>query len=175
MLRTNKGYVMSDTEARLARLEAQLQALQDHVAVCQLIARYGPQADTADTYERGLKVGALWAEDGVYELAEGWAGQGPEGIAGLLDNDVHRALVRDGAAHIPSVPHVAVDGDRATAVNYSRVYKHVDGAFTVWRVSVNHWTLGRTEEGWKVLRRTNRLLNGSDEARAVLRTIDQAA
>lgn len=166
---------MSETEARLARLEAQLQALQDRVAVCQIIALYGPQADTADTYERGLKVGALWAEDGVYELAAGWAGQGPEGIAGLLDNDVHRALVRDGAAHIPSAPYVTLDGDRATAVNYSRVYKHVDGAFVIWRVSVNHWTFTRTKDGWKVMRRTNRLLDGSDEARAVLRSIDQVA
>lgn len=166
---------MSDTEIRLARLEARLQALQDHVAVCQVIARYGPQADTADTYDRGLKVGALWAADGVYELAEGWAGQGPDGIAGLLDNDVHRALVRDGAAHIPSAPHVTLRGDQATAINYSRVYKHVDGAFVVWRVSVNHWTLTRTDGGWKVQRRVNRLLNGSDEARAVLRAIDQAA
>lgn len=166
---------MSDVEDRLARLEGQLLRLQDHVAICQIIARYGPQADTADCLERGMKVGALWAEDGVYELAEGWAGQGPEGIARLLDNDVHRALVREGAAHIPSTPHVTIDGDQATAVNYSRVYKHENGAFTVWRVSVNVWTLTRTEDGWKVLRRTNRLLDGSDEARAILRTIDQAA
>lgn len=166
---------MSDIEDRLARIEGQLQALSDHVAVCQVIARYGPQADSADSLERGLKVGALWAEDGVYDLAEGWAGQGPEGVAGLLDNDVHRALVRDGAAHIPSLPHVTVDGDRATAINYSRVYKHVDGAFVVWRVSVNNWTLTRTPQGWKVTQRTNRLLDGSDEGRALLRAIDQAA
>lgn len=166
---------MSETEARLNRLEAQLLALQDHVAICQIIARYGPLADSADTYERGLKVGALWAEDGVYELAEGWAGQGPQGIAGLLDNDVHRALVHDGAAHIPSAPHVTLDGDRATAINYSRVYKHEDRTFVVWRVSVNHWTLARTDDGWKVTRRINRLLDGSDDAQAVLRTIDHAA
>ena len=68
-------------------------------------------AYTADTYERGLKVGALWAKDGVYELADGWAGQGPEGIAGLLDNDVHRALVRDGAALPPDVGVILSGGN----------------------------------------------------------------
>ncbi|MEN5114851.1 nuclear transport factor 2 family protein [Brevundimonas diminuta] len=166
---------MSDLDARLARLEAQLRSLQDHVEICQVIARYGPQADTSDTVERGLRTGALWAEDGVYELDGGLAGHGPEGIAGLLDNEVHRALVRDGAAHILSLPHVTVDGDHASAINYSRVYKHVEGAFVIWRVSVNCWTLTRLADGWKVMRRTNRLLNGSEEARTVLRGIDQAA
>lgn len=166
---------MSETEARLARLETQLQALQDHIAVCQVIARYGPQADTADTLERGLKVGELWGEDGVYELADDLNGRGPQGVASLLDNEVHRALVRDGAAHILSAPHVTVDGDRATAINYSRVYRHANGAFTIWRVSVNHWTLIRTDRGWQVLLRVNRLLDGSDEARAILRRIDTAA
>ncbi|WP_406852138.1 nuclear transport factor 2 family protein [Brevundimonas sp. BH3] len=165
---------MSDTEARLARLEQKLQSLQDYVAVCQIIARYGPQADTADTFERGQKVGDLWSEDGVYELGNGWAGKGRDGIAGLLDNDVHRALVREGAAHIPSMPNVTVDGDRACAVNYSRVYKHENGVFNVWRVSVNVWELARIDGTWKIQWRTNRLLNGSDDARAILRTIDHA-
>lgn len=166
---------MSETEARLARLEAQLRALQDHVDICQLIARYGPLADSADTMERAQGAGALWSDDGVYDLADDWSGQGPQGVAGLLDNDVHRALVRDGAAHILSLPHVTVDGDQARAVNYSRVYKHADGAFSVWRVSVNNWFLARTTQGWKVTRRVNRLLNGSDQARRLLRAIDEAA
>lgn len=160
---------MSDTETRLAALESQLRTLQDHVAVSQVIARYGPLADSADTVERGMKAGALWADDGVYGLAAEWEGKGPAGIAGLLDNDVHRALVREGAAHILSAPYVRVDGDRATAVNYSRVYKHEDGRFVVWRVSVNYWELARIGADWKVQRRTNRLLDGSEEARAILR------
>lgn len=166
---------MAETEARLARLEAQLRTLQDHVDICQVIARYGPLADSADTLERAHGAGALWTDDGVYDLAEGWSGQGPEGVAALLDNDVHRGLVRDGAAHILSLPHVMVDGDQAEAVNYSRVYKHADDAFFIWRVSVNNWTLARTPQGWKVKRRVNRLLNGSDQARSLLRSIDRAA
>ena len=72
------------------------------------------------------------------------------------------------------MPNVTVDGDRACAVNYSRVYKHENGVFNVWRVSVNVWELARTSEGWKIQWRTNRLLNGSDDARAILRTIDHA-
>lgn len=165
---------MPDIEIRLAQLEQKLKSLQDYVDVCQIIARYGPQADTADSFQRGQMVGDLWTEDGVYELGNGWAGKGRDGIAGLLDNDVHRALVREGAAHIPSMPVVTVKGDRACAVNYTRVYKHENNAFNVWRVSVNIWELIRTSEGWKIHWRTNRLLNGSEEAREILRNVDHA-
>ncbi|MEN5144821.1 hypothetical protein [Brevundimonas diminuta] len=43
---------MSEIEDRLTRMETQ------------------PQADTGDTFERGLKVGELWDDDGLYELAD---------------------------------------------------------------------------------------------------------
>ena len=168
--RTGPTPEMSDTEARLAALETEVRALRDHIEIAQVIARYGPLADSADTLDGGMATGALWAEDGVYDLGGGWEGQGPAGIAGLLDNDVHRALVRDGAAHIPSAPRIVLDGDRATALNYTRVYKHENGAFSVWRVSVNRWELARGDAGWKIVRRTNRLLDGNDEARGLLRT-----
>lgn len=161
---------MSILEARLAALEVEVRFLRDHMEIGQVIAHYGPLADCADTIEGGLAAGALWMESGIYDLGGGWEGQGPAGIAGLLDNDTHRALVRDGAAHILSAPHIVIKGDRATALNYSRVYKHHDGNFSVWRVSVNHWELERAGHSWKVVRRTNRLLDGNDEARALLRT-----
>jgi hypothetical protein len=39
----------------------------------------------------------------------------------------------------------------------------------VWRVAANRWELLRTPAGWRVTARTNRLLDGTEEARDLLR------
>jgi hypothetical protein len=41
--------------------------------------------------------------------------------------------------------------------------------FRIHRVGANRWELRRGEDGWKVTRRTLRPLDGSDDARALLR------
>jgi len=53
------------------------------------------------------------------------------------------------------------------------VYRHEAGTFTVWRVSANHWECARIDGQWKVTRRTNRLLDGNEAARDILRTASQ--
>jgi hypothetical protein len=61
-----------------------------------------------------------------------------------------------------------VDGDTAVAVNHSRVYLK-DGAH--WRlegISANRWEFGRVDGTRQVRRRTNRLVDGSPEARSLL-------
>ena len=56
----------------------------------------------------------------------------------------------------------------AVAVNHSRVYLK-DGAYwRLERVSANRWELERIDGTWRVTRRTNRLLDGTPEARALL-------
>jgi ketosteroid isomerase-like protein len=71
-----------------------------------------------------------------------------------------------------SVPVVDLDGDHATAVNHSRVYVHRDGEWRLARVSANRWTLRRDDGRWRVELRTNRLLDGDPDARALLATGD---
>jgi hypothetical protein len=46
---------------------------------------------------------------------------------------------------------------------------HDGEAFRLRRVTANHWQLTRTEQGWRVARRTSRKLDGSEGARDVLR------
>jgi hypothetical protein len=41
--------------------------------------------------------------------------------------------------------------------------------FRIHRVGANRWELKRGEDGWKVARRTLRPLDGTDDARALLR------
>jgi hypothetical protein len=63
---------------------------------------------------------------------------------------------------------IELDGDRATAIGHSVVFRHTGAGFEAYRVAANRWELARTIEGWKVTRRDNALLDGSDAARALL-------
>jgi hypothetical protein len=62
---------------------------------------------------------------------------------------------------------VQVDGDRATAIGYSRIYVRRDDGIELYRVGCNRWDLVRGEAGWQIEHRTTRAL-GSAEAQAVL-------
>ena len=42
--------------------------------------------------------------------------------------------------------------------------------FRIHRVGANRWELTRSKDGWKVVRRTLRPLDGSGDAQALLRT-----
>src|SRR3546814_11964637 len=71
------------------------------------------------------------------------------------------------------LPLVQVDGERATAFNYSCVFRP-DGEerFFPWRVSANRCDLVRTGMGWKIERRVNRLMTGDPDTLALLRGAD---
>lgn len=155
---------MTDGDDRLRALEARVAALEDQVALYHLISTYGPAVDTGS----GAAAGALWAEDGVYEFDTSRL-DGPEGISAMVAGDGHQGLIRQGCAHVLALPVVTVDGDEARATGYSRVYRHVGDAYEVWRVSANHWEFRRTPAGWRVTRRVNRTIDGSPEARDILR------
>ena len=155
---------MSAVEDRLTALEERIRLLEDQVELYRLISTYGPAVDTGSSDAAG----ALWAEDGAYEFDTSRL-DGPAGISAMVLGEAHQSLIRNGCAHILAMPVLTVDGDRARATGYSRVYRHVGDGYEVWRVSANHWEFRRTPEGWKVTRRVNRTLDGSDEARAILR------
>ncbi len=67
-----------------------------------------------------------------------------------------------------SFPHVRVEGDTAVATCYQTLIMHREGGYRIDRQSANRWELARTADGWRVTRRTNRLLDGSAEARELL-------
>jgi hypothetical protein len=60
-----------------------------------------------------------------------------------------------------SLPNIQLDGDRAVAINYSQVFIAEGDHWIVDRCAANRWECVRTDDGWKVSRRINRLLNGS--------------
>jgi hypothetical protein len=170
---------MSDIEKRLAALEAKVHALEDQVALYQLMSAYGPLVDSGDAEATA----GLWTEDGVYD----WGGgpkpaegarvkEGPAGaaysqaaIADMVRGPYHQEIIHGGAGHVIGLPHLKIDGDTAVGTSYSRLYRRDGDNFRTWRVGANRWEFVRTSDGWRVKYRTNRVLNGDAEARALLR------
>jgi len=152
-------------EDRIAALEARVRMLEDQLAVQQLLHRWGPAIDTGDS----AAAAAIWTDEGVL----GWeisSLDGPAGVAAMVESDGQQALIDQGCAHVQAFPLITVDGDRAVATGYSRVYLHQDDdSYAIWRVSANRWELTRTTDGWRATRRTNHVIDGGPEARELLR------
>lgn len=155
----------TDSATRLAALEARLTELEDREAIRNLIASYGPLADSGDA----VGVAALWCDDGVYEVGGFGANRGHAAIAALIEGPTHQQLMHDGCAHLLGPVHIRIDGAQAVALGHSCVLRHRDGGFEACRVSANRWELAREADGrWRVTRRSNRPLDGDPAARALL-------
>ena len=148
---------------RLDALEARIRLLEDHFAIHRLVNSWGPAVDTGDS----RAAAALFAADGVLESDLSHL-VGPDAVAAMIESDGQQALIRDGCAHVQAFPLVTIDGDRATATGYSRVYRYRDGAHEIWRVSANRWEFQRTPVGWRITRRVNHVIDGGPEARDLL-------
>ena len=155
---------MTDKRKRKETIEQRLQRMEDMFEIYQLITAYGPSVDSGSAREAA----ELWTEDGSYEIPGIGSFPGHAGIIGMLEGELHQTLIHGGCAHIISMPHVTLDGDRAVATNYGRVYVRKEDGFGLFRVIATRWELARTDEGWKCVTRINELLDGRPEARALL-------
>jgi hypothetical protein len=143
-------------------LAARLQALEDREAIRELIACYGPAADS------GEGVAALFDTAGVYAVGGMGESHGRPAIAALLDGPVHRQLLADGCAHLLGPVAIDLTDDTATARGLSLVFRWNGRNWDAVRVSANRWQLARGGAGWAVTRRDNALLDGDAAARALL-------
>ncbi|MGA9489764.1 MAG: nuclear transport factor 2 family protein [Mycobacterium sp.] len=153
-------------EERIAALEQRLRRVEDELAISRLLAAYGPLVDAGDSDA----VADLWAPDGEYDV-EGWHMQSRADVADMVRSPAHQGLIGGGSAHFLGPACVDVDGDEAVAVCESIVVRHHDdegGGYRVWRAGANHIVLRRTAEGWRIVKRTTRALNGSAAARVLL-------
>ena len=158
-------------EERLAALEARCRAAEDHLEILNLLTSYGPLVDSGwDT--QAVK---LWAEGGGYNfsLPDGGAGrlEAPEPLAGLYRSEGHMGLVTAGCSHLTATPKITIDGDDAQALGYSFVVVREGERWILWRAAINHWTLKREPEGWRIVERFNRTLNGSEESHNIMRKV----
>jgi ketosteroid isomerase-like protein len=151
-------------EERLAALEQRLRQVEDEQAISRLLASYGPLVDAGDCDA----VAALWTEDGEYDV-DGWHMRRRADVAAMVRSPAHQGLIGRGSAHFLGPVCVDVDGDHAVAVCESILVQHNDdGCYRVWRAGANHVTLRRTASGWRIVKRTTRALDGSEQARELL-------
>ncbi|HEX5568900.1 MAG TPA: nuclear transport factor 2 family protein [Streptomyces sp.] len=151
------------TEDRLTALEARLRQLEDERDIARLMASYGPLVDSGAADE----VAALWEPDGVYDIDEIHLA-GRDRIRDMVRSTAHQGWISAGCAHVVGPPHVTVDGDEAVAVCHSLMVVHEEGRYVVRRATANHWHLRRTDDGWRVATRTNRILDGRPESPRLL-------
>ena len=158
--------------------EDRLRAVEDTLAIYHLIASHPPAADTGtDSYYRNA-----FTTDGSIDLGGGKGANGNEAIAAIVKTPEHQAAIAGGLCHFAGLPRVELDGDSAVATSYLQIIspdrqappRELSGhgsttGFRIHRVGANRWELKRGKDGWKVTRRTLRPLDGSDDARALLR------
>ena len=159
-------------------LEARLAAIEDRLAIYNLIAAHPPSADTGS----GFYSSQIYAEDGVFDRGEGLTGAvGNEAIGAFLHTPAHKAAIDGGLAHFVGLPHVEIKGDTAFVTTYQllvtpdttgeprEVSNHgVSNGYRIHRVLANRWTLMRTGDGWRVKNRRLRPIDGSKPARDIL-------
>ena len=164
-------------------LEDRLRAVEDKLAIFHLIASHPPAADTGnDSYYR-----EAFAADAVIDLGTKTA-RGNEAIAAVVKAPEHQGAIAAGLCHFAGLPRVEVNGDSAVAISYLQVLTpNKEGApvelsghgasrgYRVHRLGANRWDFKRTENGWKVVRRAYRMLDGNDAAPAMLREAAGAA
>ncbi|HEY2301418.1 MAG TPA: nuclear transport factor 2 family protein [Acidimicrobiales bacterium] len=168
---------MARTEATSLSVEERLQRLEDQLAINQLMMTYGPCVDSGSADDTGR----LWTADGEYDAGTQIM-RGRDEIGAMVVGAQHQSFVHNGCAHLISPPLITVDGDAAVATCYSQLClrdNDDEGIGGVWpgggrpyrvqRITANRWDFERGDDGWKVTRRVNRPLDGTDQGHQMFR------
>jgi len=146
-------------------LEDRLQALEDQLAIYQVICSYGYAVDGCNSDA----VASVYAEDGVYAVGDIGAFEGRDRIAAITRDEGHLGLVGRGCAHMSSLPFVVLDGDCATATCHTMVAMKNEDGFYIGRLSASRISLSRDTSGvWRIDHRQNYMLNGDKAGPALL-------
>jgi len=158
--------MISDLEQQVEKLAKRVKQLEDYIEIAQLVAQYGPAADSGSM----TAAPKLWAEDGVYDVLDVLRMEGRAEIQEMLESPGHQGVLEPGCGHIVTPPHIVLNGDEATGRSHQllMVWDSQADRFWVKRVSASKWHWKRTAEGWRIANRTNHNLNGSEAARALL-------
>jgi len=156
-------------EDRLQALEARVRAAEDQLDIIALLNTYGPMVDSGAAHEAA----SLWVEGGGYNFSGGISGgttlHAPHELVAMYETEGHMGLVNTGVSHLTATPKISINGDTAEAVGYSFVVLREGERWFIWRAAINHWSLVRTPQGWRIKDRFNRALNGSEDSHTTMR------
>jgi ketosteroid isomerase-like protein len=150
---------MHDTEQAVAELSARVRRLEDEREIRRVLTRYGFAVDLGDADVTA----ALYTDDTVIDLGPTSQFEGAVGACQLVLDGRHQAIVGRCAHTIgPFVIDVEVDGDRATATGYVRVYVSDEDTTNprLWRIGYTRLELARSGTTWRIARRLSRSVGG---------------
>lgn len=166
---------MNDTRT----LEDRLRAVEDRLAIYDLLAAHPLSADTG---ERDF-IESIYTEDFVFDRGPGLHGaQNRDEMVALVDSDAHRTAIAGGLAHFGNLPLVELHGDTAVATSYlafltpdekgeeRELANHgTSTGFRIHRVLANRWSLVREDGRWSIRSRTVLPMDGSGPALEMVR------
>jgi hypothetical protein len=155
---------MKDLEETVRALEKRVGELEDRLAIYQLMFSYGPAADSGSCEAAAH----LWTADGVYDVGDLAPMTGHAELQKMYEGPRHQSLIKGGSSHLTASPCVTVTGDTAVATCYSFVVLREGDGYKIWRASSNRWELVREVGAWRIKRRSNQLLDGSEASRQLL-------
>lgn len=154
---------MTDLSSLVAELAARVQRLEDEREITRVLTSYGLAVDVGDAD----LCAALYTPDTVIDLGPTSKFAGTAGARQLVLDERHQEIVGR-CAHTmgPFVIDVAVDGDRATATGYVRVYISDPDMRNprLWRIGYTTFELHRAGSTWQIATRLSRSLGAEDGA-----------
>jgi len=150
-------------ERQLAALERRVESLEDELAIHRLIVRYGFAVDTGDADATA----ELFTEDTLFDVDGRLIMRGRDGVSDMVRGERHQSLLPN-CAHTIGPAIVEVNGARATATGYTRIYRRTGDTIGLMRLGFNRWELEKRDGGWQIVYRISRRL-GEEEAQAVFR------
>ncbi|HKH00005.1 MAG TPA: nuclear transport factor 2 family protein [Bradyrhizobium sp.] len=164
---------MAERNSRELSLEQRIQALEDKLAIQQLIMSYPLVVDSG-----AVDVAAsLWTADGIFDRgaadSEKHSGnfEGAYGLDAILKEiggSALQAAREAGLCHVMTAPQITISGDNAVAIGYTLMVGRDGAEFRIRRPTANRWEIVRDGSEWKIKRRTLRLIDGSPAARELL-------
>jgi hypothetical protein len=159
---------MDDQDRTIADLLARVRRLEDEREISRVLIRYGFAVDLGDADATA----SLYTADTDIDLGPTSLFHGTEGARQLVLDPRHQEIVGR-CAHTagPFIIDVEIEGDRAMATGYIRVYISDPDMRNprLWRIGFTRFELVRDGSTWRIATRLSRSLGAEDRAE-VLRT-----
>jgi hypothetical protein len=147
--------------SRRDTFEKRLRAVEDRLAILDLIASHPPATDSASRD----RAAGFWCDDGVVDMGEG--AKDYRAMMAILDSPGFKEAQGQGICHFSGLPQIQIDGDKAVATSYLQILAAdpkgepfalaahgTSKGYRVLRLSANRWELVRTRQGWRIKSRT---------------------